>query len=434
MNDVEKAVSLLSTLISIDTSNPPGNEEAAMLFLQECLVKEGISTEVFHAAPGRANLMARIPGARKGKPIILLSHIDVVPARAEDWETDPFGGEVRDGFIYGRGAIDMKSQAICQLLAFIQLRKDGIKPERDILYLATCDEEVGGQYGAELMLKTVDELRNASFVLSEGGCVMEENGRLHAQVSVAEKKLSQFTIRASGTGGHGSMPHKDNANEKVVRAAQAIMSYSWPFKPTSIVTTYLNGILKGRKGKGFTFTNLKEALKNDHFREFVENNPVYNALLRNTMTVTILKGGDKVNVIPSESSISFDARLLPTESHRDFFKRIEKLAGKDVEVVPIGTGESDPLPSGYNTAYFRGIKKAMNKVAGPMPVLPFLTTGATDLRYFRNLGIPAYGFFPIRLSDQELFRMHSINERISVSNMRNGLTGVYEIVKFLASI
>jgi acetylornithine deacetylase/succinyl-diaminopimelate desuccinylase-like protein len=175
-------------------------------------------------------------------------------------------------------------------------------------------------------------------------------------------------------------------------------------------------------------------LSNRRFRSFVENNPVYNALLRNTVTPTILKGGEKVNVIPAESSISFDARLLPTESHRNFFKKIEKLTGKDVEIVPIGSGKSDPLPSGYNTQYFRGIKKIVNNLAGPIPVLPFLTTGATDLRYFRNLGIPAYGFFPIILSNEELFRMHGKDERISIVALKQGLVGMYEIVKFLATI
>jgi len=434
MNNIDKAVDLLSEFIRIDTTNPPGNEEDAVMFLDGYLDKEGIPTEIFHVAPRRANLLARIPGKNKGKPVILLSHIDVVPANADEWQVPPFSGEVRDGFIYGRGAIDMKSQAICQLLAFTQLQRDGIRPERDIIYLATCDEEVGGQHGVEYMLKNMEELRGASFVLSEGGCIVDENGRLHAQVSVAEKKLSQFVIRAKGTGGHGSMPHKDSANVKVLEAAHAIMTYEWPLKPTSVVSTYLDGILKGQKGKGFSFLGLKQALGNRHFRTFVENNPVYNALLRNTVTPTILKGGEKVNVIPAESSVSFDARLLPTESHSAFFRKIEKLAGNDVEVVPIGTGKSDPVPSGYNTKYFKGIKKAMDTLLGPLPVLPFVTTGATDLRYFRNLGIPAYGFFPITLSNDELFRMHGKDERISVAALKQGLAGIYEIVKFLATI
>lgn len=434
MREFDDAVKLLGEFIRIDTSNPPGNEEKAIQFLEEILQKEGIRTDVFLPVAKRANILARIKGKTKGKPVILLSHVDVVPAKEEEWEFHPFSGALRDGFIYGRGAIDMKAQAICQLLSFINLYREGIVPERDMIFLATCDEEVGGQFGVEYMLNEVEELRSASFVLSEGGCIIEEDGAFHAQISVAEKTLSQFMIKATGTGGHGSMPHKDNANEKVVDASKAILSYKWPLKPTSIVSTYLNGILKGKKGKGFQFHSLKEALGGKGFRDFIENNPMYNALLRNTVTLTILKGGEKINVIPTESCAYFDARLLPGESHDKFFKIMRRLCRKEIEIMRIGSGISEPLPSGYNTHYFKGLRHIVGSMKGPIPVLPFITTGATDLRYFRNLGIVAYGFFPIALPKEELFRMHGINERLSVENLKEGLEGTYEIVKFLASI
>lgn len=427
------AVQLTRELIRIDTSNPPGNEENAILFLEGILGAEGIRTEIYSPVPKRANILARIRGKSRGRPVIILSHVDVVPANHDEWTVDPFGGELRDGFVYGRGAIDMKAQAICQLLAFINLSKEGIEPEQDMIFLATCDEEVGGQNGVEFMLRNVPDLKDASFVLSEGGSLVEEDGFVHAQVSVSEKKLGQFRIQATGMGGHGSMPHRDNANEKIIRASQAILSYQWPLKSTSIVSTYLNAVLKGKRGRGFVFSSLGESLKNRHFRDFIEGNPVYNALLRNTITLTILKGGEKVNVIPRASSACFDARLLPTEGHDDFFKKVSRLCGKDVELVRIGSDVSKPLQSGYNTLYFRGIRKVVNAMNGPVSVLPFLTTGATDMRYFRNLGIPSYGFFPITLPSDELLRMHGIDERISVTNIRAGLEGSCEIMKFLAS-
>ncbi len=433
MANAENAVQLTQELIRIDTSNPPGNEENAALFLEGILGAEGIRAEIYSPAPKRANILARIRGKNRGKPVIILSHTDVVPANHNEWTVDPFGGEVRDGFVYGRGAIDMKAQTICQLLAFINLSKEGIEPEQDIVFLATCDEEVGGRNGVEFMLRNVPDLKDASFVLSEGGFIVEEDGLVHAQVSVSEKKLGQFRIQARGTGGHGSIPHKDNANEKIIRASQAILSYRWPLKPTSIVSTYLNAVLKGKRGKGFTFSSLGQSLKNKRFRDFVEGNPVYNALLRNTVTLTILKGGEKVNVIPRESSAYFDARLLPTEDHDRFFEKVRRLCGSDVELVRIGGDVGRPLQSGYNTPYFRGIQNVVRAMNGPVPVLPFLTTGATDMRYFRNLGIPAYGFFPIALSNDELLRMHGTDERVSVINIKAGLEGSLEIMKFLAS-
>jgi acetylornithine deacetylase/succinyl-diaminopimelate desuccinylase-like protein len=434
MNSKMDVIQLVRQFLRIDTSNPPGNEEKAVLFLEAILKKANIESAIYSPSPRRANIMTRIKGKKKGKPIILLSHIDVVPAREDEWDADPFGGELIDSFVYGRGAIDMKTQALCQLLAFIRYGTDGATPERDMIYLATCDEEVGGKYGVEYMLKKVPQLRDASFVLSEGGFIMEKEGFAHAQVSVAEKKLSQFIIKATGTGGHGSIPHKDSANEKVINAAARILSYKWPLKPTAVASAYLDGIFKGRKEKGYIFKHLREALKDRRFRDTLEDVPLYNALLRNTVTPTILKGGDKINVIPTESSASFDARLLPTEKHEAFFKRVGQLVGKDVEIVRVNESVSQPAPSGYNNRYFKGIRRVMKNMGGKdLPVLPYITTGATDLRYFRDLGITAYGFFPITISNDDFLKMHGKNERISVENIHKGLEGTYQIIKFLGS-
>ena len=434
MTDKENAITLLRQLLRIDTTNPPGNEEEAALFLEGVLAKAGISSKIYKAASRRANLMARIKGKEEGKPIILLSHVDVVPARPDEWDVDPFGGEIKDGFIYGRGAIDMKSQTICQLLAFISLYQEGIIPERDILFLATGDEEVGGKFGVEYMVEHVEELRQASFVLSEGGWITEEAGVRHAQVSVTEKNLAQFFIRADGTGGHGSRPLKDNANEKIIEAARRIAAHRWPLKSTRTVSAYFNGLFNGFKGDGFTFSNLKETLKRKGFRKFVEDNPVYNALLRNTVALTVLRGGEKVNVIPSESSAYFDARLLPGEDYDRFMKKVRALAGKEVEVVPISGGSEEPAPSGYNTPYYRSIVKAVKNMDAGLPVLPFITSGATDLRYFREFGSPAYGFFPVQLPREEELRMHGVNERISIAGLEEGLEGMKVIVKELAAL
>ena len=212
-------VKALSDFIKIDTSNPPGNEENAARFIEAMLKKEGIESEIYSPQPLRANLLARLKGKKPGKPVVLLGHIDVVPARGEGWSVPPFGGVVKDGFVYGRGAIDMKSQVICLLFAFIGLHRRGITPAGDIIFLATGDEETAGKLGVEYALEKARELKSASFVLSEGGSISEDAGFLHAQVSVAEKKVCQFMLKAKGTGGHGSMPHGDNANDKIIRAA-----------------------------------------------------------------------------------------------------------------------------------------------------------------------------------------------------------------------
>jgi acetylornithine deacetylase/succinyl-diaminopimelate desuccinylase-like protein len=354
----------------------------------------------------------------------------VVPAEDAGWTEHPFGGAVRDGYIYGRGAVDMKSDVAAQLLAFATLKREGITPERDIILLVTCDEETGGKMGVGYMLEKVDELSDAAFVLSEGGCIIEEEGVLHAQVSVAEKKICQFTIKAHGTGGHASMPHHDNANDKVVRAADRIVMHNWPIRRNKVATRYLDGVLKGKKFKGFTFSTLSDALRRKSFRAFVGNNLVYNALLKNTVALTMLKSGVKVNVIPTESEATFDARILPEEQHEQFLAQVQKVAGRDVEVVPLSRGDS--IPSRYDTDFFKAIRRVVKARKGSIPVLPFITTGATDLRYFRGLGITAYGFSPITLSRAELLSMHSIDERISLEGFSEGLDATCDIVKHLA--
>ena len=434
MKEDDHVVSLTRQFLRINTTNPPGNEEEAALFLEAVLKEAGIPSVIYRSAPKRANLLARIKGRTNGKPIILLSHVDVVAAREDEWDVDPFGGEVRDGYIYGRGAIDMKSQTICQLLAFIHLHESGIVPERDILFLATADEEVGGTFGAEYMVKEVGELRGAAFVLSEGGCITEEAGVRHAQVSVGEKNLAQFSIRAHGTGGHGSRPLKDSANEKILKASSAIAAHEWPLKATPVVRAYMDGIFKDMKFEGYTYKNLRDALTRRGFRRFVENDPVYNALLRNTTALTILKGGEKVNVIPAESTACFDARLLPGENYGSFMKTVKRLAGKRVEVSPISGGTGEPAGSGHRTPYFKSIVRAMRAVNPALPVLPFITTGATDLRYFREFGIPAYGFFPVTLSEEDQLRMHGKNERIPIAALKEGLDGTIRILEDLARL
>jgi acetylornithine deacetylase/succinyl-diaminopimelate desuccinylase-like protein len=424
-------VTLLSKLIQLDTTNPPGNEETAVQFIEDLLRKEGIPSQVIAPEPRRANIVARIAGKHPGKPVVLLGHLDVVPAHDEGWIEPPFSGSIRDGFIYGRGAIDMKSQVVGQLISFIRLQRSGTVPERDIVFLATADEEVSGKLGAEYMFQKVDDLGDASFVLSEGGFIMEEEGRLHARISVGEKQICQFMIRATGKGGHGSMPHSDSANDKVVEAAHRIIGTRLPVTPTRIATRYLDGVLKDRRIGRLRFSNLKEALRDKGFCRFVEEEPVFNALLRNTVTLTMLKSGDKINVIPTEATAYFDARIFPETKHDAFLKQMARIAGSEVELTSVQKTFS--VPSSFATPYFRNTEKAIRKMNGPIPVLPFLTTGATDLRHFRARGVPAYGFFPVRLSEEDHMRMHNINERISVKNLEEGQLCMDEIIQFLAS-
>lgn len=425
-------VKALSDFIKIDTSNPPGNEEGAVRFIEAMLKKEGMASQIYSPEPRRANLLARLKGRRPGRPVVLLGHIDVVPAHNEGWVVPPFSGVIKDGFIYGRGAIDMKSQVICLLLAFMELHRQGITPARDMIFLATGDEETSGKLGVEYVLKKARELTSASFVLSEGGDISDEAGFLHAQVAVAEKKVCQFMLKAVGTGGHGSMPHGDNANDKIIRAAGRIIAGKQPLRAIGLVRKYLAGMLKEGKIGGFRCGSVKEALSDKKFLAYIEADPHLNSILRDTVTSTMLASGEKVNVIPTEATAQFDARILPDASHDAFISKMQRLAGKDVEVLL--TGRTDSAASPYDTPYFRAIEEAVRSLKGDIPVLPSLTTGATDLRHFRNLGIPAYGFFPVTLTKEDNMGMHGLNERISTANLIEGFEGTKDIVTRLAAI
>jgi len=431
--DLDSLVHHAREFLRLNSANPPGCEEESVLFLESFLKKEGIESEIFSPAPKRANLYARIEGKRSDMPLVLLSHLDTVPAKPEEWDVDPFGGEIKDGFLYGRGAIDMKVQALCQLFAFLEIRKEGFIPEKDIVFLATCDEETGGKLGVKFMLEKKEILSEADFVLSEGGFIIEDGGQIHAQISVTEKKASQFYIKAKGKGGHGSTPHKDNPNEKVIEAAQRIISYKWPVKLYPVAIKYIDGVMKGKRIENFEYIDLKSALKKKSFLSFVDDSPHINALLRNTVTCTILKGGEKINVIPVEAEAYFDARILPQERQNKFYSKIRRIAGKKVEVIPIGESSERAYYSNYRTRYFEAIANGIRELFGPIPVLPYMTTGATDLRYFRSLGIPAYGFFPIVLTKDEIMRMHGVNERISIENIKRGYEGMKNILKALLS-
>ncbi|MCX7858339.1 MAG: M20/M25/M40 family metallo-hydrolase [Deltaproteobacteria bacterium] len=432
--DSDKLIEFSREFLRLNSANPPGCEEESILFLESFLKKEGIECEIFSPCENRANLFARIEGRRSDMPLVVLSHVDTVPAKPDEWEVDPFKGEIKDGYLYGRGAIDMKIQALCQLFAFIDIKKDGLVPERDIIYLATCDEETGGKLGVKFMMEKKEILQDADFVISEGGFIIQDGNSVHAQISVTEKKVSQFYIRAKGKGGHGSTPHKDNPNEKVIEAAHKILSYKWPIKLYPVALKYIDGILKGKTIQDFIYTDLKTALRRKAFLNFVEENPVINALLRNTVTCTILKGGEKVNMIPVEAEAAFDARILPSERQNKFYTKIKRIAGKNVEVVPSGENLERAYYSNYKTKYFEAIENVIRESFGPIKVLPYMTTGATDLRYFRSKGVPSYGFFPIVLTKDEIMRMHGVNERISLENIVRGYEGTRRIIRALATL
>ncbi|MGH7580525.1 MAG: M20/M25/M40 family metallo-hydrolase, partial [Gemmatimonadales bacterium] len=335
-----EAAERLGEYLRIRTINPPGNETAGAKWLQQVLAREGIESQIFEPVPGRGNLFARLPGDGSKRPIILLSHIDVVPATDSVWRVSPWSGETRMGAVWGRGALDMKGTAIVELMTMIALKRRGVPLSRDVILVANADEETNST-GAEWFAREKKALlRDAEFLINEGG-----HNRLspvgqteYYGVGVTEKVPYWLRITARGSPGHGSIPRPDNASERLARALGRIAAYRTPIKLTPPAERYFKQ-LAGRETDPLRRRWLADpaaALRNAAAVRWFTSNLYYNAILRNTISITVLQGSHKTNVIPTEASAELDVRLLPGERPADFVRELRRvIADSAVEIIPL---------------------------------------------------------------------------------------------------
>ncbi len=429
-NEGTEAVKVLQELIRIDTSNPPGNEKALALHLQKLLETDGIETRVLDVAPGRANFYARVKGDGSRRPIILLSHMDVVEAKSEHWSVAPFGGEIRDGYVYGRGAIDMKGTAAVHIALIRLLKRQNIPLKRDLILLAVADEEAGG-LGAEAMVESHLELiRDAEFLLNEGDVAYVKEGRVqYYGVDVMEKAAFWLRITASGAAGHGSIPLPDSAVNRLLNALQRLRAWETPIQvPQAVATGYR--LLASQQTDPVlrrAYADLKKSLQDPRFRQRLLADSALNAQVRNTFTITGLHGSDKVNVIPSRAWAQVDVRLLPGETPEGFLATLKTvLADPALEIEVLNS--SIPTGSSAESALMDAIRKVAGQHDRGVPVVPTMLTSSTDSPTFRRLGIIAYGFEPFKLDDGELERSHGNDERVSVENVHFALQFLFEVL------
>ena len=431
-----EAVELLSEYLKIDTTNPPGNENKGAEFLAGVLEKEGFEPKVYEAAPARSSIKAVLPGSGQKGAIILLSHIDVVPAKADEWSVEPFSGAIKDGFIYGRGALDMKSLGILELFALLEIKRQGLTPCRDIIFLAVADEETGGAKGAQYLLEHYPEEFRADLVINEGGFGLSDvlTDRSLFMISTAEKGVCQVKLTASGSPGHGSMPHENNALEKMVQGLNRVLAEDNPIIVTPLIEAYFKQL-----GTGWAFLKpylddgKPETLIDLLTRNGMIEDAQLSAMLKNTFSLNRLHSGNKVNVIPSEAVAEFDIRLLPGTEPNAVIDRIEKaLADENIKVE--ATKKARASESRMDTEDFAIIKNVhLEHYPGALAV-PSLLFGASDSRFFRKKGIPCYGVCPMLISTKELRRVHGIDERISLDNMVKGSRVFTDIVKRLCNL
>jgi acetylornithine deacetylase/succinyl-diaminopimelate desuccinylase-like protein len=428
---------VLRDYIRIDTSNPPGNELQAARFLKDILDREGIEAEIVTFAPGRANLVARLPGDGTKRALILSHHMDVVHADRARWTSDPFGAVMEGGYLYGRGALDMKTTGILQLAALIRLKREAVPLARDVIFIGTADEEVEAQGMQALIAKRPELFAGAELSLTEGDVIDAKGGRVRSwNVSVAEKAVLWLKLTAKGRGGHASMPPAEGtAVDALVRALDRVRRYETPIRISPDVQRYFTALARSFPSlPPDKLVHLERSIRDDDaFRKAFLAEPERAARVRNTIAITVLQGGPQTNVIPSQATAHLDCRLLPGEDPNAMIAAIRAVIddpGIAIEPLqPVVTASS----SGTNTQLFRAIEATAAREAPGVPVVPTLLTSWTESALLRPLGIAAYGFDPLALDDKEAALPHGDDERVSLENVTRGEAILYAIVKETAA-
>ncbi|MCS6926387.1 MAG: M20/M25/M40 family metallo-hydrolase [Candidatus Binatia bacterium] len=428
----QEAADLLSRYVQIDTTNPPGNEIAAATFWQQVLAREGMEAQVWESRPGRGVVYARFKGSGERKALILLHHLDVVPAQRTEWDVDPFAGVIKDGYVYGRGAIDCKGVAVVQFLAVALLKRMGVPLKRDIIFLGTADEETGGQQGAGWFVENhFDLIADAEFLLTEGGGIRIQDGQRAYEVDIAEKAPCWIQLEASGPAGHGSRPLPDMATVRLVRALEKLLRYQTEIKVVPAVQAYFTALAEREDpDTAVRYRNLTQALTDPTFRQRFLANPTYNALVRNTIALTVLEGSSKTNVIPAQARAQLDCRLLPGEDPQHFLATLAKIVN-DPHIRVTVLLNFPPLASDADTPLFRAIRTVAARRDPTAPVVPAVLTGFTDSHYFRRKGIVSYGFTGLALAQEDAQRVHGLNERVPIASLREGIQILFDVLQEL---
>ncbi|HYH03213.1 MAG TPA: M20/M25/M40 family metallo-hydrolase [Bacillota bacterium] len=429
----DEAIRILSDLIRIKTVNPPGNESEAALYLQRVLNEAGIESTIYASASNRGNLVATLKGNGRAKPLVLLSHLDVVGANPSQWSHPPFEAEIDNGYIWGRGALDMKGMIAMELVALLLYKRSGQVPDRDLIMVAAADEEAGGNFGMEWLLEQdIPGLKNAEYVINEGGEGGVWNGFPYFSCQNGEKGVLWLKLTVKGTPGHASMPGKDNA---IVRMATIINRLNRHKHLMQLCATSRGFLAALALKRGLRLPEDSAAgdysLKMFASRYFREERSVQ-AMLYNTATPTIIRAGEKTNVLAEACELTLDCRLLPGETPQGFLKELKGIVNDpDVEYEIIQT--ADPTESDLNTRLYEVMEEAVRKIMPEAALVPYLSPGGTDSRYFRQRGITAYGFMPVIINESELQRMHGIDERLSLDNLELGTKILYEVLQGIAN-
>ena len=432
----DETVGMMQQYFRINTTNPPGNELQTALWLKAVLEKEGFETQILDTVSlgaGRANFYSRLKGNGSKKAIALVHHMDVVPANPAYWTHPPFASEIADGFIYGRGALDMKGEGIAHLMAMIELKRSGALLNRDIVFIGNSDEELGSTGAFQFVEKHADLLKDVEFLITEGGDNSVQNGKLeYWGVGVAEKRTFWQSVTVKGTPSHGSRPTKLNPVPRLVRALAKIADYETPLHVTPGVAKYFRDISVNYKGEQRKWlSDVAAALKNPRARTWITNDVYWNATLRNTISLTGLQGSNKTNVIPPEASAKLDIRLLPDQNPDEMLAALTRVVNDTAVHFQNELAPKAPLESPINTDLFHAIERAAHDRDPNALVTTPMLTGATDRPTYRKLGIITYGLDPFMTDAADGQKgVHGNDERLSVANAGFGVHFLYDILRY----
>jgi acetylornithine deacetylase/succinyl-diaminopimelate desuccinylase-like protein len=434
-----EALELLRQLLRLDTTNAPDravDELTAATFLAERFRSVGLDPEVLTSAPGRGNVVVRLPGdGSGGEPILLSGHLDVVPADPSTWSRAPFGGEAHEGFLWGRGAIDMKNMVAMSAAVMMHLARSGRRLRRDLIFAGVADEEAGCEYGSLWLAKHHPEKIRGEYAISEiGGFTLHSGGRRFYPIQVAEKGVCWLTITARGTPGHGSLPNKDNPIPKLARAATRLAERRLPVHVTPVVEQQIRTLVAHLPAPNrWVLRGLLEPALCDHLLDHVFPDPglasSFDAALHNTANPTILRAGEKVNQVPAEARLQVDGRLLPGQTSEDFVREVRAVIGEgyhihvDRSLPPVVGGDPEDRLG-------RTIEEVIRRHDPDGVVLRTLIPGFTDAKAYSQLGMKCWGFSPVKLPPGVPFAamFHGNDERIPIEGFRWGTRALADLI------
>jgi acetylornithine deacetylase/succinyl-diaminopimelate desuccinylase-like protein len=424
-----ETVDHLQRMIRINTVNPPGNELAVAQYLAGVFEAHAIETQLFEPAPGRAALVARLRGDGTHRPVILMGHMDVVGVEREHWSVDPFAAEIKDGYVYGRGAIDDKGMVAANLETMLLLKRHvldaGERLARDVIFVANADEEAGGEFGMGWLLEHHRELIDAEFALNEGGRTRIVHGKpLYVAVQSAEKVAHVVTVTARGPGGHAAIPLDGNAILRLGRALAAIGRHREPTQLTPTTREFFSRLAsvwpestERRAMADVTSGDRKRVVRG---ARVLAKTPVFDAVLRTGISATLVGGGIRTNVIPTEATAKLNIRTLPGQSIDAVVARLRRVVNDSLVDVEVEARGSESPSSDFNSAMFTAVADTVKELAPAMVTVPYMSTGATDSARLRRLGVQSLGLLPFPMSQDDEDRMHGNDERIPIASLDFG--------------